>query len=247
MVMTMEKIKGLDVNYVDYGNSEGDTILFLHGWGQNIEMMRPVGDALKKEYRIVIIDLPGFGDSKEPNSVWTLYDYVDFVHELTKKLDIDNPILFGHSFGGKISLLYASTYPVKKLIVCGSPFRKEIKKLSMKTKILKSLKKVPGLNKLEDVAKKHIGSTDYRQASKLMREIMVEHVNLDITEEVKKIKSSTLIIWGDQDRAVPLECAYELEKLIPDAGVVLYPSCSHYAYLEGLKKTINVVRVFLES
>ena len=45
MVMTMEKIKGLDVNYVDYGNSEGDTILFLHGWGQNIEMMRPVGDA----------------------------------------------------------------------------------------------------------------------------------------------------------------------------------------------------------
>ena len=192
--------------------------------------------ALKKEYRIVIIDLPGFGDSKEPNSVWTLYDYVDFVHELTKKLDIDNPILFGHSFGGKISLLYASTYPVKKLIVCGSPFRKEIKKLSMKTKILKSLKKVPG-----------IGSTDYRQASKLMREIMVEHVNLDITEEVKKIKSSTLIIWGDQDRAVPLECAYELEKLIPDAGVVLYPSCSHYAYLEGLKKTINVVRVFLES
>lgn len=245
--MTVEKIKGLNVNYIDYGNKEGDSILFLHGWGQNIEMMKPVGDAFKKEYRIVILDLPGFGESEEPTTLWTLYDYVDFIHEFVTKLNITNPILFGHSFGGKISLLYASKYSTKKLIVCGSPYRKEVKKLSMKTKILKSLKKVPGINKLEDVAKKHIGSTDYRQASKMMREILVEHVNLDITEEVKKIKASTLIIWGDKDEAVPLECAYELEKFIPDAGVVLYPNCTHYAYLEGLKKTINVVRVFLES
>lgn len=243
----MEKIKDLNINYVDYGNSNGDTILFLHGWGQNIEMMKPVGDGFKKDYRIVILDLPGFGQSEEPTSLWTLYDYVECIHELLKKLKIDNPILFGHSFGGKISLLYASMYPVKKLIVCGSPYRKEIKKLSMKTKVLKSLKKVPGINKLEDVAKRHIGSRDYRQASKMMREILVEHVNLDITEEVKKIESPALIIWGDKDEEVPLDCAYELEKLISDAGVVLYPNCTHYAYLEGLKKTINVVRVFLES
>ncbi len=245
--MTVEKIRNLNINYIDYGKENGDTILFLHGWGQNIEMMKPVGDSLQKDYRIVILDLPGFGKSDEPDSIWTLYDYVEFIHEFMVKLNIEAPILFGHSFGGKISLLYTSKYPVKKLIVCGSPYRKEIEKLSMKTKILKSLKKVPGLNKLEEVAKKHIGSTDYRQASKLMREIMVEHVNLDITEEVKKIKVSTLIIWGDQDEAVPLECAYLLEKMIPDAGVVLYPGCTHYAYLEGLKKTINVVRVFLES
>lgn len=243
----MEKIKNLDIHYVDYGNKEGDTFLLLHGWGQNIEMMKPVGDAFQKNYRVVILDLPGFGSSAEPTTVWTIYDYVEFLQEFITTLKIKNPILLGHSFGGKIALLYASRYPVKKLIVCGSPYRKEIKELSMKTKVLKSLKKVPGLNKLESFAKKHIGSTDYRQASKMMRDIMVEHVNLDITEEVKKIKSSTLIIWGDQDEAVPLECAYELEKMIPDAGVVLYPGCTHYAYLEGLKKTINVVRVFLES
>ncbi len=245
--MIVEKIKDVQINYIDYGNESGDVIVFLHGWGQNIEMMKPVGDALKKDYRILILDLPGFGSSEEPPSVWTLYDYVDCIHELLNRLKIINPILFGHSFGGKISLLYASMHSVKKLIVCGSPYRKEIQELSMKTKLLKTLKKVPGINKLEDVAKRHIGSTDYRRASKLMREIMVEHVNLDITGELKKIKASTLIIWGDNDEAVPLECAYELEKMISDAGVVLYPGCTHYAYLEGLKKTINVVRVFLES
>ena len=238
-----EQMKELQLHYIDYGNKEGDTILFLHGWGQNIEMMKPVGDAFQKDYRIVIIDLPGFGKSEEPKTVWTLYDYVDCIHQFL----LQNPILFGHSFGGKIALLYASQYDTKKLIVCGSPYRKAIEKVSMKTKMLKSLKKVPGLKGLAETAKKHMGSTDYRNATPRMREILVEHVNLDITEQVKKISASTLIIWGDQDEAVPLECAYELEKLIRDAGVILYPGGSHYAYLEGLKRTINVVRVFLES
>jgi len=98
----------------------------------------------------------------------------------------------------------------------------------------------------EAIAKGLQPLADYMMAQSEDSDVLTEAEKY-ITEEVKKIKSSTLIIWGDQDRAVPLECAYELEKLIPDAGVVLYPSCSHYAYLEGLKKTINVVRVFLES
>ena len=239
--------KEIELHYIDYGNQDGKPILFLHGWGQNIQMMKPLGDAFAKEYRVIIFDLPGFGESEEPNKVWTLYDYVDCIHDFVVSHQIEKPILLGHSFGGKISLLYASKYEVEKVIVCGSPYRKEIQKPSMKTKILKTLKKVPGLNSFADMAKKHVGSTDYRNASPRMREILVEHVNLDITKEVKKIKASTLIIWGDKDEAVPLECAYELEKYIADAGVVLFPGCTHYAYLENLKKTINVVRIFIES
>ncbi len=242
-----KQIKEVKVHYIDYGLKEGKTILFLHGWGQNIEMMKPVADAFQKDYRLLIVDLPGFGESEEPLSVWTLQDYVDCIHELLESLKIENPILFGHSFGGKISLLYASEYPVFKLIVCGSPYKKEIKKLPLKTKVLKQLKKLPGMGPIAEKAKKYIGSRDYKSASPLMRQILVEHVNLDLTEEVKKIKASTLILWGDEDQEVSVEQAYELEKYISDAGVVLYPGCSHYAYLEVLKKTIHVVRIFLES
>ena len=92
---------------------------------------------------------------------------------------------------------------------------------------------------------KHIGSTDYRNATPRMREILVLTVNLDITEDVKKIKCPTLIVWGTLDEAVPIERAYELEKLIPDAGVVVYENCTHYAYLERLNQTINVLNSFL--
>ena len=240
----IKTIKDVKVNYVDYGEGK-KTIVLLHGWGQNIEMMKPVGDRFKRNNRIIIVDLPGFGMSDEPSTIWSLNDYVECVKELLDNLQIASPILIGHSFGGKISLLYASKYKVEKLVLFGSPFKQEIKKLSLKTKVLKFLKKVPVINKLEGFAKKHIGSTDYRNASEVMRKIMVEHVNLDIEDEVKKIKCPTLMVWGTMDQEVPVERAYELEKLIEDAGVVTYEGCSHYAYLERLEQTISVLKSFI--
>ena len=240
-------IKNVNINYIDYGENKDGTILLLHGWGQNIEMMKPLGDAYANNYRILIIDLPGFGDSMEPDYAWDVPDYVDMVHEFLNELKVEDIIIMGHSFGGKIGLLYASQYNVKKLVLFGSPFKKEVNKLSFKIRLLKKLKKVPGLNKFEELVKKHIGSTDYRNASPLMRKALVNTVNLDITEEVKKISCPTLIIWGTLDEEVSIERAYELEKLIKDAGVVVYDGCTHYAYLERLQQTINVVRIFLES
>ena len=79
----------------------------------------------------------------------------------------------------------------------------------------------------------------------MMRKILVSTVNLDVTEDVKKIKCPTLIVWGTLDEAVPVSDAYELEKLIPDAGVVVYEGCTHYAYLERLNQVVNVINVFI--
>ena len=241
----LKKINDVDINYIRYGDNNGEDVVLLHGWGQNIEMMKPIGNPLSKEFNVTIIDLPGYGESSEPPFPWEVSDYVDALKKLLDELKIHNPILIGHSFGGKISLLYASMYKVNKLVLFGSPFKQEITKLSLKTKILKALKKVPVLNKLEGFAKRHIGSDDYRNASDTMRKVLVNTVNLDITEEVKKIKCPTLIVWGTLDEAVPVQRAYELESLIEDAGVVIYENCTHYAYLENLNQTINILYSFL--
>ena len=238
------KVKNLDINYIQYG--KGKDMVLLHGWGQNIEMMKPIGDNLKDDFDIVIIDLPGFGKSNEPDYVWSVYDYAECVHDLLDSLNIKNPILMGHSFGGKVSLAFASMYDVEKLVLFASPYKPEIEKLSLKTKFLKRVAKINILKPLVDFFKKHIGSTDYKNASPMMRKILVETVNLDITESVKKIRCSTLLIWGDSDTAVPLKRAYELEQMISDAGVVVYEGCTHYAYLERLGQTINVLKSFLK-
>lgn len=240
----IKTINHVNVNYIDYGEND-NTLVLLHGWGQNIEMMKFIGDKFKKNNRIIIVDLPGFGLSNEPDEIWSIYDYADCIHELLKDLKVNNPIMIGHSFGGKISLAYASKYKVDKLILFGSPFKKAIHKVGMKTKMLKFLKKIPVINNLEGFAKKHLGSRDYKNASETMRKILVKHVNLDITEDVKKIKCPTLIVWGTMDQEVPIEDAYELEKLIEDSAVIPYEGCSHYAYLERLNQTVKIIKNFI--
>ena len=238
-------INDVNVNYIDYGNKEGCPIVLLHGWGQNIQMMQGIGDNFQKTNRIIIIDLPGFGKSEEPKYAWSLDEYVLFLEQFLNKLEVSNPIVIGHSFGGKIGLLYSSKNKVSKLVCLASPFKQNIKKDSMKTKLLKTAKKIPVLNKLEGFAKKHIGSTDYRNSSDMMRQIMVNHVNYDITDKVKKIKCPTLLIWGTMDQAVDIMDAYELEKLIDNCGLVTYEGCTHYAYLERFDQTIRVLRSFI--
>lgn len=238
-------INDVEINYINYGNKKGTNVVLLHGWGQNIEMMKPIGDGLEKDYNIYIIDLPGHGSSLEPKFAWRIIDYVNALNAMFKDLKIKKPVLVGHSFGGEVSLLYSSMYEVEKVVVLDSPFRPIIKKLSLKTKVLKLAKKVPGLNKLEGFAKKHMGSTEYRTATPIMREILVNSVNTDLTDEVKNIKVPTLIIWGTNDDTVPIEDAYDLEKLIDDAGLIPYEGCTHYAYLERLGQTINILKNFI--
>lgn len=242
----MFKYKNININYIRYGNPNNQAVVLLHGWGQNIEMMKPVGDRLT-DNDVIIIDLPGHGKSDEPKEVWELKDFVSMIHELLSSLNIQNPILIGHSFGGKISLLYASTYSVKKLILFGSPFKVKKNPQSLKVRTLKKLKTLPGLNKLAETMKNHMGSTDYRNASPMMRDILVRHVNTDITENVKKINCPTIIIWGTNDAAVPIEDAYELETLIKDSAVIPYEGCTHYAYLERLNQTVSIIQNFIKE
>lgn len=239
--------KNIKINYKKYGKEKAEPIVLLHGWGQNIQMMEPVGNAFTETNSIIIFDLPGYGQSEEPPYEWELNDYVECIHDCLEQLKVTNPILIGHSFGGKISLLYASKYKIKKLILLASPFKPEIEKLSMKTKMLKQLKKVPVLTKFENFAKKHIGSTDYRSASIMMRKILVNTVNTDLTEDVKKIKVPTIMLWGTNDEAVDIKRAYELENLIADSAVIPFENCTHYAYLEKLGYTISVIESFIKE
>lgn len=235
------KIDGLNINYLNYGKKTGKSIVFLHGWNQNIEMMKALSDLLEKDYNIIIVDLPGFGKSTEPKEALTVDDYVEIINKLLLKLKIKEPSLVGHSFGGKISLLYASKYKVDKLIVLGSPFKVRYKKQPIKVKFLKFLKKIPILNKFEEFAKSKIGSTDYKNASAIMREILVKTVNYDITKQVQKIKAPTLIIWGEFDEEVPVSHAKELKSLIVDSGLVILKNSTHYAYLENKGQVAKMI------
>ena len=206
------KIDDLKINYIQYG--KGSDILLLHGWGQNIEMMKILGDHFEDNHRITILDFPGFGKSDESKTPWSVEDYSLLVGKLVKKLKIKNPIIIGHSFGGRVAIKYASKYDTNKLVLFGAPCIREQKELPLKVKILKSLKKLPGLNELGEYMKRYMGSDDYRNATPMMREILVNTVNEDLSGDAVKIKCPTLLIWGEHDTEAPVNDAKELEKIM---------------------------------
>lgn len=237
------KINDIDINYKQYGNKDGKNIVLLHGWGQNIQMMEPIGNNLS-DYYITILDLPGFGNSSEPSDALTIYDYKEILRKFLENLKIENPIIMGHSFGGRIAICYAAEEKVEKLVLFGSPCVRHERK-NTKEKVLKGLKKLPGMNKIGEYMKKYIGSDDYKKASPIMREILVNTVNEDLSDCAKEIKCPTLLIWGTLDTAAPIEEAKELEKLLVDGALIELEGCTHYAYLEALPQVINILNNFL--
>lgn len=237
-------IKDVKINYISYGS--GKDVLLLHGWGQNIEMMKKVGDGLKDNYRVTIMDLPGFGKSEEPKEAWTLEDYTEMIEEFVKKKELKDLTIVGHSFGGRIGTIYASRNKLYRLVLLSSPMIKKKSGNSLKQKVLKFMKKIPLINKTEGFFKKRIGSTDYRNASDMMRKILVNTVNLDLIPYAKKINCPVIFIGGDSDPMVPMYEVETIEKSIADCGVIIYPGMDHYAYLEDLYRTINIIKSFLK-
>lgn len=237
-------VKDICINYIQYGSGSKDMVL-LHGWGQNIAMMKPIGDMFQDRYRITILDLPGFGESGEPSCAWSIADYADLLEMFLDQVHVKKPILMGHSFGGRIAIYYAATHVIAKLCLFGSPCIRRQDELPLKVRILKQLKKVPGLNRLSDVAKQYIGSRDYKAASPVMRDTLVQVVNQDLSEYARKISVPTLLIWGENDEEAPVEEARELEHLIPDAGLIVFPGFGHYAYLENRNQVYIILDKFL--
>ena len=247
-------IDGLNINYIDEG--KGRHVLLLHGWGGSIQTMMPIFNILKEKFRVVALDLPGFGNSDIPKEPWNSYDYAECINKFIEELNLNEIILFGHSHGGRISIVLASKYNfVKKLILIDSagiiPKRKA--KYYIKVYWFKMLKKIyltfPFKNKQENLDKfyKKFGSRDYRDAEGVMRQTMVKVINDNLLRLLSDIKAPTLLIWGENDEDTPLYMGEMMEKEIPDSGLVILKGAGHYSYIDNYEQFRAIINVFLKE
>lgn len=248
-------IDGLNINYIDEGI--GNTVLLLHGWGGSIQTMKPIANILKNKCRVISLDLPGFGESDMPKTPWNSYDYANCIKKLIDELKLSDIILFGHSHGGRISIILSSKYDfVKKLILIDSAGILPKRKLKYYIKVysFKLLKKIyitfsraaSKEQKLEEFYKK-FGSTDYKESHGIMRQTMVKVINDNLIDLLPLIKASTLLIWGENDEDTPIYMGKLMEEKIKDSGLITLKGAGHYSYIDGYDQFKAVINVFLKD
>jgi pimeloyl-ACP methyl ester carboxylesterase len=247
--MSIFEAGGQKTRLLDAGR--GHPVVILHGWGGRIESMTPLIDCLRSGFRVLAIDLPGFGESVLPSAPWGTPEYAAFVHDALDVLAVPRAHFIGHSYGAKTSLYLAATQPdlVGKLVLMGSPGLRTppSRKVRAKRAVSRGAKLAgrlgPPGRALREAIFSRIASQDYREAGPL-RPILVKVVNEDLTSLLGRIAAPTLLLWGTKDDAIPVAHARRMEELIPDAGLVLFEGAGHFAYLDEPDRACRIVRHF---
>jgi len=250
------KVKDWNINYEVLG--KGTPVILLHGWLTSLETMRPIANSLKENFKVYLIDVVGFGKSDLPEHPLTSNDFGDFLKVLLEKLEINNPILIGHSNGGRIIINAVGRKLVnpRKIVLIDSaglkpkrPLKYYIKVGIFKTGkfVLNLLPNVSFIKKVKEKLRNKVGSSDYKASPTVLKETMKIILNEDLRYLLPEIKVPTLLIWGTLDTATPISDAIEMEKLIPDAGLVKYQGGSHFSYLENIVNCNMVLNEFFKN
>ena len=250
------KVNNLNINYLKMG--EGKTVLILPGWGTTIDVYKNMMASISTYANVICLDMPGFGESELPKEVWDLDKYIDFVIDFIKTQNIKELDLIGHSNGGRIIIKMMNRnnldFKVNKIILIGSAgiVHKKSLKVRIKVKKYKIGKKILGSKlvrkffpDLLEKFQKNAGSEDYRNSPPILRQSMIRLINEDLRDCLPNIKVPTLLLWGENDTATPIEDAYLMEKTIPDCGLVKVEGCSHYVFLERPAYINKIINTFL--
>lgn len=242
-----------DTNVVYTRKGKGSPMILLHGWGCDHNALTLFERVGVEDHEVFNIDLPGFGKSSEPPTPWTVEDYTRMLEMFVVQLGIRRPIILGHSFGGRIGILYASRNDVAGLVLVDAAGVKPRRGLSYyfkvySFKLYKSLQRLlKGREKAEELIaakrQKH-GSEDYRNASPLMKKVLVKAVNTDLCSVMPSINAPTLLIWGENDTATPMRDARKMNRLIPNSHLVSFPGAGHFSFIDNPYQSAATLRHF---
>ena len=116
----MEKnivIDGLNLHYDETGPDGAQPVILMHGWGCNYTTVASIANAINTKMKVYSLDLPGHGKSQEPPEPWGIEKFTQLVEKFMEQMNISNPVIIGHSFGGRISILLSSRRDIKKVVL----------------------------------------------------------------------------------------------------------------------------------
>ncbi|MBL6785455.1 MAG: alpha/beta hydrolase [Rickettsiales bacterium] len=248
-----------DFFYKIYENKNADKrLIFLHGWGLNHLSLELIASYFKGKYEVILIDQYGCGRSNQPKISMDSNQYAELYYNFLARLDKKQNIFVGHSYGARIIIQISSKYPDfinKAVYIAGAGLKR---KRSFIFKIKSRILKFIGISaeiadficktNLKSKFANKFGSSDYRSAKGLMREILVKAVNEDLSSKLDLIKCPTLLIYGAQDNVTPLSFGEKFAKSIRNSNLVIIENADHNSIISNAYPQLqNLIENFIEN
>ena len=261
-------IDGMLVHYRDEG--KGFPLVLLHGAFSSLHTFDAWTKHLLPLYRIIRLDLPGFGlTGPHPDHLYTMSNHVRVVALLLNRLGISTCHLIGNSLGGWLAWEFALRYPerVQKMVLIDSAGFLDQKSIPLPFRMART----PFVNKvIKYVIQKNLLEQFLRQVyfdqSKVTPQLVNRYFDLftregnpeaflhlvngrhkDNTCNLRQIETPTLILWGQEDKWVPVEYAYRFRDSLTNAELVIYRNVGHVPMEEAPQITIRETGYFLET
>lgn len=230
----------------------GPNLIMLHGWGNDVSSFWGVTDLLKNDFTLWLIDLSGFGRSDIPKNPFRTIDYANIVTGFIHQKNLFKPILLGHSLGGRVGIKLAAQNPdiLGKLILEASagikPQRDILKTVIYPfTKLAKLIPNIFGIKeKLRYIFYKSLKS-DYINVGE-MKQTLANILEEDLTDELSKIKTETLLIWGEKDstKEASLRNGKLIYRLIKNSRIEVIEDVGHFPHIENPERFVYYVKDF---
>jgi len=247
----------------------GPVIVLIHGISSSLHTWDQWSEQLQSSYRVVRLDLPGFGLSgPDPNNQYSIDRYVDIVHELVTQLQVDSFHLVGNSLGGWIAWEYCYKYPeqVQKLVLLDAagfatpddppkPLRMAqkpmFKKLALKGPprflVRKFLKQAYGdRRKVKTELVNRYFELNHYPGNPLAFYTIANAQYTSNTARLAQIQTPTLIMWGAEDKKwIDVSHAYLFEELLPNDQLIIYQGVGHLPMEEHALPSVEDLKAFL--
>ncbi len=249
---------GWKIRYVDVGN--GEPVILIHGLGECIESWKFQIPELSKYFRVVALDLRGFGKSEIPDEI-DIGDFVMDVKNLMDHLDLKKANLIGFSMGGVICLAFYEKYPrhVNSMVLADTishlPPTLLKKTLETRLKILNE----SGMDKISEYIADisfHTGNPELveffkdmirRNDKEYYTKVTVAFLNSDYRHVLPKIKVPTLVLVGEYDVTTPPRLTEYLVNKIPKSTLRIIDNSAHLTKMENPHEFNKYVLEFLQN
>jgi pimeloyl-ACP methyl ester carboxylesterase len=262
------------IHYESIG--QGRDVVLLHGFGASIDNWTDVRAPLQEHLHLYMVDLKGHGLSSRPlDGKYSLADQADIVVALMKHLCLRKVLLVGHSYGGAVALMtylklcQDADVKITGLILIDAPAYPQAFPFFLSVMTRPVLSMLTGLlpahfratytlnqafydrSKLrDDIIDRYARYLHIPGSQYVLSEVIDQLVPANVTEfiaGIKTISSPTLILWGEEDRLVPLSSATRLNHDIAKSELITLPKCGHVPQEECPKRTAEVLMSFMRG